>query len=286
MTSYNRENLIEESIQSVLNSSFENFEFIIVDDASTDSTWEIILKYAKIDSRIKTFRNQFNIGDYQNRNKAASYAKGKYLKYVDSDDLIFKNTLFEIIKKMEDNPKAAFGLSAELDWIIKKDIVLLNPEDLFTIFIFEGKLLGCSPTGSIIRRDAFEKTGGFSGKQYIGDTELWLKLASNYSAIVFDKDLYYWREHQDQQIKFEKKNRFIKYDRFILLQSYIHSFEYLNENIKKIAARNIKSIVSRNILCDMCLFKINAAINDKRGYGLNIIDLLLSLLPNRYPLIN
>lgn len=286
MTSFNREHLIDDSIQSVLNSSFENFEFIIVDDASTDKTWDIILKYAKRDSRIKPFRNESNMGDYSNRNIVASYAKGKYLKYVDSDDLIYNDCLLTIIQLMEENPLAAFGLSAEIDWIQKKDIRVFNPEQLFKIFIFEGKLLGTSPTGSIIRRDVFEITGGFSGKQYIGDTELWLKLASKYSAIVFDKALYYWREHKDQQMNFEKKNRFVKYERFNLLQSYIQNFEFSDtQRNKKIALRNIKNILSRNILSDMCSFKFKKAIDDMRGYDLDTIDLLFSLKPNQYPSI-
>lgn len=284
MTSYNRESLVRDSIQSVLDSSFNDFEFIIVDDASTDNTWEIILDYAKKDKRIKPFKNECNLGDYHNRNKAASFAKGKYIKYVDSDDLIFADTLATLVRQMEDNPNAAFGLSTDREWIEKNNINLLSPKDLFKIFIFEGKLLGSSPTGSIIRRDIFESIGGFSGKQYIGDLELWLKLASHYNAIVFDKSLYYWREHDDQQMYLEQKNHSIRYERFDLLKSFIEKFEPIdNCFIKRMAIRNIKNIVSRKLLFDLFTCKLGFLIQDIKGYNLSISDFLFALYPNRYP---
>ena len=284
MTSYNREKFISESIESILNQDYTDYEFIIVDDASTDNTWEIILDYAKKDQRIKPFKNECNLGDYQNRNKAASYAKGKYIKYVDSDDLIFVDTLGKLVRQMDDNPSAAFGLSADRAWVERNNNNLLSPKDLFKIFIFEGKLLGSSPTGSIIRRDIFESIGGFSGKQYVGDLELWLKLASLYNAIVFEKSLYYWREHEDQQMYFEQKNRLIRYERFDLLRSFIQKFEHFdNCFIKRMAIRNIKNIVSRKLLFDLFTFKLGFLIQDIKGYNLTIQDFLFALYPNRYP---
>lgn len=284
MTSFNREKYIEESIQSVLDSTFQNFEFIILDDASTDSTWNLILEYSKVDKRIKAFQNDQNLGDYLNRNKAAYYAKGKYIKYVDSDDLISKDALALLVKQMEENPSAAFGLSADQKWVEKNKNKLFKPRDLFNIFIFEGKLLGSSPTGSIIRRDIFDFVGGFSGRQFIGDMELWLRLASNYNAIAFDNSLYYWREHEDQQMHLEKNIQSIKYDRFKLLQSFIQNFESsVADCVKQVATRNIKNIVARNILFNLLILKVKTSLRDKSGYGLNFSDLLLALLPNRYP---
>jgi glycosyltransferase involved in cell wall biosynthesis len=74
MTSFNREKYIAEAIESVLASTYKDFELIIVDDVSTDATVAIAEKYAKQDGRIKVYKNQNNLGDYKNRNRAASYA--------------------------------------------------------------------------------------------------------------------------------------------------------------------------------------------------------------------
>ena len=86
MTSYNREKYIHEAIESVLASTYKNFELIIVDDGSTDSTLQIAYAYAKKNERIRVYNNEKNLGDYPNRNKAASYASGEYMMFVDSDE--------------------------------------------------------------------------------------------------------------------------------------------------------------------------------------------------------
>ncbi len=79
MTAFNREKYIAVAIQSVLNSSYKNFELIIADDGSTDNTVAIARSYANLDLRITVFINEKNLGDYSNRNKAATYAKGEFI---------------------------------------------------------------------------------------------------------------------------------------------------------------------------------------------------------------
>jgi len=96
MTAYNREEYIGEAIESVLKNAYQNFELIIVDDGSKDQTVAIANAYANNDSRIKVFVNEKNIGDYPNRNKAASHATGEFMMYVDSDDKLNSDTLHKI----------------------------------------------------------------------------------------------------------------------------------------------------------------------------------------------
>src|SRR5690349_18425307 len=106
MTSYNREKYIAEAIESVLASSYKNFELIIVDDCSRDKTVAIAKEYAAKDGRVKVFVNEKNLGDYPNRNQAASYAKGKYIKFLDADDLIYHYGLDVMVNYMERFPQA------------------------------------------------------------------------------------------------------------------------------------------------------------------------------------
>src|SRR5258706_13206257 len=89
MTAFNREKYIADAIESVLASSYENFELIIVDDASSDNTVAIASQFAEKDKRIRIYVNEKNVGDYPNRNKAAGYAQGKYINYVDADDKLY-----------------------------------------------------------------------------------------------------------------------------------------------------------------------------------------------------
>jgi glycosyltransferase involved in cell wall biosynthesis len=284
MTSYNREALISESIQSVLKSSYYEFEFIIVDDCSTDSTWGIIQKFASIDSRIKAYRNNKNLGDYLNRNKAVTYANGKYIKFVDSDDLIDEDCLKLMISEMEKYPNVSFGLSSDRKWLDKQSLKIWTPSDLFNAYFFCGKVIGTPPSGSIFRRDAFIALGGFSGKQYLGDTEMWLKFSVSYNALIFPDDLYYWREHLDQQMKEEQSISNIKYERFHLLIDFIENPALSISSIqRKLAKRNLKNIKSRTILFNLSKAKISIAQQDFTGYRLLLYDLLLSLMPNKYP---
>ena len=74
MTAFNREKYIAEAIESVLASTYTNFELIVVDDCSKDATVEIARKYEKQDERIKVYINEINLGQFPNRNKAAEYA--------------------------------------------------------------------------------------------------------------------------------------------------------------------------------------------------------------------
>ncbi|GAB3663604.1 hypothetical protein GCM10028791_39020 [Echinicola sediminis] len=80
MPAYNSEAYIGIAIQSVIDSTYQNWELIITDDNSTDNTLEIARSFEKNDDRVKVILNDKNYGDYPNRNKAASHAQGKYLK--------------------------------------------------------------------------------------------------------------------------------------------------------------------------------------------------------------
>ena len=84
MPVYNREGLITNSIKSVLNQTYKNFELIIIDDGSSDKTCENILKIK--DKRIKLIRNKENLGISASRNKGLNISKGKYIMYLDSDN--------------------------------------------------------------------------------------------------------------------------------------------------------------------------------------------------------
>jgi len=85
---YNREDLISTCIDSVLWQTFPSYEVLIVDDASIDSTMTVVSAYAQQDSRIYAFSNQLNLGSQRSRNRGLSLAKGQYIVFLDSDDIL------------------------------------------------------------------------------------------------------------------------------------------------------------------------------------------------------
>jgi len=93
---YNREEYIEESLNSALSQSYQNFEIVIVDDGSTDSSYEICEKYAQKDKRIRLFKNSHQ-GVSEARNTAIDNAKGDYVFFLDSDDVIHPELLNNLV---------------------------------------------------------------------------------------------------------------------------------------------------------------------------------------------
>lgn len=87
MAVYNSEKFLAESIESVLNQTFKEFEFIIIDDASIDKSIEIIKKYKKQNKKIILIKNKTNIGPACSRNKGLNIARGKYIAILDADDI-------------------------------------------------------------------------------------------------------------------------------------------------------------------------------------------------------
>jgi len=201
MTAYNREKYIAEAIESVIVSTYQNWELIIVDDGSKDKTVEISKQYEAKDERIKVYINEKNLGDYPNRNKAASYAKGKYLKYVDADDLIYPHGLEQLVFYMEQFPKAAYGLcSLPQD----NDLIYpfqLSPQEAYYRHYFTNKwIFHKAPLSSIIKKEFFDKVGGFSGKRMVGDFEMWHILSQKFNVLLMPAGIVWHRSHDEQEM--------------------------------------------------------------------------------------
>jgi len=200
MTTYNREKYITEAIESVLASSYEKLELIIVDDVSSDRTLDIARKYEAKDARVKVFVNNENLGDYLNRNKAASYARGKYIKYLDADDIIYFYGLEVMVNYMERFPEAGFGLASIVS-SEKPFPIVLSPREIYLENYNGYSHFDRAPGSSIIKLEAFNKVGGFSGKRMIGDFEFWFRIARQFSMVKFPFDLYWNRTHEEQESK-------------------------------------------------------------------------------------
>jgi glycosyltransferase involved in cell wall biosynthesis len=204
MTAFNRENYIAQAIESVLNSTLTDFELLIVDDQSHDRTVEIAASYSNADPRIKLHVNTDNLGDYPNRNYVASLAVGKYLKFLDSDDLIYRHSLAIYVEAMEASPGAALGLghSAPEDEVAYP--WMLYPKEVWEKRFLGKGCLDCGPSGTIIRRDAFLEIGAFGKWGVLSDTDLWLRMSAKWPIVLLPPGLIWWRRHEQQE--FTKDN--------------------------------------------------------------------------------
>ncbi len=159
---YNAEQYIRTAIESILNQSFTDFEYIILDDASTDSTWEVIQEYAKKDKRIRIVRNKKNMYIAGARNMLIKEAKGKYIVWQDADDISLPNRIEHQYQFMEKHPEVGivggflefFGVEgvrgtrkyAAEDISLRKNIFKISP---------------VAQPASMIRREVYEKVGAY-----------------------------------------------------------------------------------------------------------------------------
>jgi glycosyltransferase involved in cell wall biosynthesis len=93
MSCFNSEETVQKSINSILQQSYDEFEFLIMDDNSTDNTFNIIKENAKIDTRIRYFRNEINLGLTKSLNKLIEHSKGSFIARQDADDISLKERL-------------------------------------------------------------------------------------------------------------------------------------------------------------------------------------------------
>lgn len=252
MTAYNREQYIAEAIESVLKSTYPFFELIIVDDCSTDQTVHIAKEYQKKDHRVKVYVNSKNLGDYPNRNVAASYAKGVYLKYLDSDDMMYSTCLEVMVAGMLQFPNAAFGVSLNNYTTNQALPIELQSADTIT-----GQFEGCGyldigPTAVIFTTSIFKQQGGFTGSRFWGDTELLLSLSNNFSMVILPASLVYWRIHNEQEMFYEYHSG-ANFDRIELLYNFLNkevaciSLTKRKLLFRKLLLSNTKSVIKNAI---------------------------------------
>lgn len=101
--SFQSERFIEEAMLSAISQTYQNWEMIIVDDLSTDGSIDIISNYCEKDKRIKLVRSEENVGPAAARNKGIKLAKGRYIAFLDSDDIWLSNKLEVQVSFMEEN---------------------------------------------------------------------------------------------------------------------------------------------------------------------------------------
>jgi len=265
MTSFNREKYIAEAIESVLASTYKDFELIIVDDCSKDNTVGIAKKYEELDSRVKVYINEVNLGDYPNRNKAASYAIGKYLKYLDSDDTMSPKCLEVMVSGMEENPDCAFGvistslLNSKLHW----------PNESYKVHFFQRGILDISPSGSIIRNDIFKIENGFWETRCVSDFEFWLRLALKYPMLELERGLIYWRQHEGQEIHMGHEE-YLKHNLTILSQKI--KLSKLSNTEQELILKKYKRSTMRFLVKSIFKLGIKKALSFKRMNNLKLID--------------
>jgi len=189
---------LPQAIESVLSQSYQNFEFIIIDDASTDNSWSIIRKYAKKDKRIRTYRNKINLGVSLTSNIAISHSRGQYLARMDADDISTPNRLQKQITYLKNHPKTV--LVGGQCTIINTDNQIIGSKSFPTKFSqIKNMLFWAVPVQQgymMINRKLLPKNFPWysSSKTSAEETDLYFRLLGHGSFANLKDNLYFYRQ--------------------------------------------------------------------------------------------
>ena len=205
---YNKENAIEETLLSVLAQTYTNFEVIVVDDGSKDSSAKVVSNIAKADPRIKLIQKE-NGGVSSARNRGIKEAKGEYIALLDGDD-IWENTFLEEQNKLiNEFPKASMW-GVNYAFIKGSSVTPCNqglPNEyrgyVENYWTTPHNDLFCS-SSVCIRKKIFEKTGYFDERiHYTEDLDMWYRIILNYPIVYYDKVLVYYNQNADNRCAYD-----------------------------------------------------------------------------------
>jgi glycosyltransferase involved in cell wall biosynthesis len=182
---YNGEKTIKETIESVLNQSFTDFELIVINDGSIDKTLAVLETID--DSRLKVFSFP-NAGVSVSRNRGLEQAKGEFISFLDADDLWTPDKLETQLKALQENPQAAVAYSWS-DWVDESGEFLragghitANGKVYEQLLVRDFIESGSNP---LIRKQALDEVGNFDPSVTPAeDWDMWLRLAARYEFIA------------------------------------------------------------------------------------------------------
>lgn len=210
ISAYNVERFLDEALGSVLAQTYRNIEVILIDNGSTDRTFEVAQSFR--DDRVHGFRVPENLGAYQAMNKVASMAKGELVAIYHSDDYYEPTIVAKEVAYLQSHPEvgAVFcldhfmdeegrifgGASLPTEFVGRES---LGYEDVFRFVLRNKNVLFCCPT-FMVRREVLEAVGPFDPETYeIGsDLEMWLRIVRQFPVAILNERLMRYRVGRGQ----------------------------------------------------------------------------------------
>jgi len=206
---YNAERFIGDAIESVLHQTLNDFELIIVEDGSSDRTWEIIQKYASEDQRIRATHNDSNMGIAHTLNRGISEARAEFIGRLDADDIAVPDRFERQLAMIQANPEIAVVGSNALHISENNQILGLSIAGPTSIENFHrlraaGKVTMVLDGTSVIRRDIFQLAGGYDPAMCAAlEVDLHSRMAEHGIIVAVDEPLVLYRLHTGSNVDTE-----------------------------------------------------------------------------------
>ncbi|MBW2996480.1 glycosyltransferase [Candidatus Woesearchaeota archaeon] len=253
MANYNSARYIKQAIESVLNQTYSNWELIIVDDASTDNSLEIIKPYLK-DKRIKLIKLKRNLGPGGAKKICADNASGEIFGILDSDDYLDKNALKIMVK--EYNKNKDYGVICSIYYKFYEDSGIQEIDKVRKVSEPQKSYLEGSGIShfSTFKKQAYNKTKGFDPE--VGradDKDLFYKFEEAFIKSKFiEKPLYYYRMHNKAKENSVKKIRYYgtlaKYKAYQRRENMKNIYNLSKKEISSLLSNEVKNLINQRNL--------------------------------------
>lgn len=228
--SYNCASFLAEAIDSVMAQSYTDFELLVIDDCSSDSSAEIIAGYAEKDPRIVYLRNETNLGMVANWNRCIELAKGEYIHYLFADDTFASpECLAKMLNVIESDPAISLVVSArniiDEDSRVKrvashfKDKKLVPGTEVIRRCLYEGRNLVGEPSVVMFRKSQALR-GFHPGYAQFVDLEMWFHILEQGKFAYLAEPLASFRDHPGQQTKANMRRMLHIDESFLLLRDF------------------------------------------------------------------
>lgn len=236
LPTYNGSKYIREAIESILNQTYKDFELIVVNDASTDGTLDIVKEYAKKDKRVEIVANTTNQRLPRSLNIGFSICKGDYFTWTSDDNVLHRDAFEKLVWELENNADIAFVFSCE-EFIDSEGKVIgrrKHPNNMMEIYF--KNIISAS---FMYRREIHEELEGYDETKFlVEDYDFFLRAYEKYKFLYIPEILYSYRKHGESLTgtrRFEAKHRTIE-----LLK--IFNEKTADPNIKSMTAKGISNL--------------------------------------------
>ncbi len=297
---------LEECLESAINQTFSDIGIVVVDDCSTDGTFDIAEKFAKLDNRVKIFHNKTRLGLVENWNRLIQYSTGDWIKFLFQDDVLYENCIEKMLNVAGSTQAGVTGsfVVAERKFIIEdgveddlrqfyeNSVVTLNdifrgkshilPEEFSGTILEKGVGLNFvgEPTSVMIRREACFQYSFFNQNLvHLCDLEYWTRLGTNEGLVYIPEILCNFRVHNRSASAYNHAhNHFqLEYlDKIILLHDYLYHPYYFNLR---------KTPDSETILSEYLKNEFMNLAGLRGAFDRQDKEMLLQALTEKYPIL-
>ena len=202
---YNRAHYFNKTIQFILNQTFSDFELIIVDNASEDTTEEVVRKFMEKDNRIRYYKNAKNIGMYPNWNRAIELATGDYIAIFHDDDVYHPTILEKEVALLDAHSNVGLvdtgGYVVDEEdnkigtWIYNRPIITSGIDFILNTLKTSFCPINCPSV--MVKRECYEKVGYFTDKFISSDYDMWLRICEYFDVGYIKEPLFNYRRHKE-----------------------------------------------------------------------------------------